>query len=157
MTTPTVKGFLNPNTAVTAVNGANLNALASGSSVLSAAFSNMQGDSAGDGFRDAVAKLHVTGNVNVSAGGAITVWFLTASDGSLYEQGGTSVTPLKPPDIVFPPVVQNAAIDIELPCRVPICATIKALVQNTAIGAALTADNNGYIKLFFNTDQIPSV
>lgn len=156
MTTPTILGGLNANNPQTVVSGANLNALASGSSVLSSAFSNVQGDSAGLGYTDAIAKLHVD-SMAVSSGGSVKVWFLTASDGSVYDQGGTSVTPLRRPDIVFTPVVQTAAIDIEMPCKVPICATIKALLQNSTLGAAMPSNNNGYLKLYYNAKQIVSI
>lgn len=156
MTTPTLLGGLNANNPQTVVSGANLNALASGSSVLSSAFSNVQGDSAGLGYTDAIAKLHLD-SMAVSAGGSVKVWFLTASDGSVYEQGGTSVTPLRRPDLVFVPVVQTAAVDLELPCRVPLCAAQKCLVQNSTLGAATPSNTNGYLKLYYNAKQIVSI
>ena len=155
MTTPTFEGFLNANNPRTVATGANLNALSSGSSVLGAAFSNVQGDSAGLGFPNATAKLHID-SMAVSAGGILQVWFLTAMDSSIYEQGGTSVTPLRPADIIFTPVVQTAAVDVELACTVPNCATIKALVKN-GLGAATPSNANGYLNLYYQTQQVPSV
>lgn len=153
MTTPTIAGLLDSNNPITIVSGANLNALASASLVLGAAFSNVQADSSGLGFRWATLKIHID-SMTVSAGGVIDGWFLTASDGSVYEQGGTSVVPLRSPDFSRAPVVQTAAIDLEIPVIVPICATIKCLFRNNGLGAATPANTNGYAKLYFNTDQI---
>lgn len=156
MTTPTILGYLDTNNPQTVVSGANLNALASGSLVLSAAFSNVQNDSAGTGMVDALCQVHID-SMAVSAGGQILIWFLAAPDGSTYSQGGTSVTPLGNPDVIFTPVVQTAAIDITIPCQVPICATIKALLKNSSLGATTPANANGYVKLHYNTKQIVSV
>jgi hypothetical protein len=152
MTNPTVLGFNNANNPQTPVSGANLNALSSGSSVLGSAFSNVQGDSAGLGFTSAIAKLHLD-SMAVSSGGTMLVWLLSASDNSVYEQGGTSVTPLRAPDVIFAPVAQTAAVDLELLCAVPLCATIKALVKNS-LGAATPSNTNGYLKLYYQTQQL---
>jgi len=138
------------------VSGANLNALANNALVLGSAFSNVTGDGAGGGFRYAIAKLHAD-SVAVSTGGIVDGWFLTASDASIYEQGGTSVTPLRPPDFLFAPVVQTAAIDLEQLVVMPICATIKCLLRNNALGAALPSNTNGYLKLYYQTDMYPQV
>src|SRR5580700_3517547 len=107
MTQPLLIEILNANNPQTVITGSNLNALASGSSVLGSAFSNVAGDAQGGGMLRANVKLHID-SMTVSAGGQVLIWFLTASDGSTYEQGGTSVTPLRPPDVVFTPVVQTA-------------------------------------------------
>ena len=154
MANPTLEGKVGNN--ATIVSGSNLNALASGSLVLSAAFSNVNGDAAGEGYRYAVAKLHID-SMAVSAGGVVDGGFLRASDGSVYEQGGTSVTPNRPPDFVFTPVVQTAAIDLEQVVSVPVCATIKCLLRNNALGATTPANTNGYLKLFYDTDMYPSI
>lgn len=152
MPTATVQAVLNANNPQTVISGANLNGLASGSSVLGSAFSNVQGDGAGLGYRKARGKLHID-SMAVSSGGSIQGWFLTASDGSTYSQGGTSVTPLRIPDFTFTPVVQTAAIDMEEDFYVPICATIKVLLKNASLGAAMPANTNGYLKLYYDTDQ----
>lgn len=154
MSTPTLKVALG-NTA-TVVSGANLNALSSGSLVLSSAFSNVIGDAAGEGFPRATAKLHLD-SMAVSSGGIVDGWFLTAADGSVYEQGGTGVVPLRAPDFLFVPVVQTAAVDMEQVVDMPVCATIKCLLRNNALGAATPSNTNGYLKLIYQTDSIPSV
>lgn len=154
MANPTLEGLLNANNPQTIISGANLNALANNTLVLGAAFSNITGDGAGGGFRWARLKLHID-SMAVSAGGIVDGWFLTASDGSVYEQGDATHTPLKPVDFIFPPIVQTAAIDIEQRVRVPICATIKCLLRNNALGATTPA--NGYVKAYFETNMLPSV
>jgi hypothetical protein len=156
VTQPILQGLLNANNPQTVITGTNLNALANNALVLGAAFSNVTGDGQGGGFRYARAKFHVD-SMAVSAGGAISGWFLTASDGSVYEQGGTSVIPLRQPDFYVTPVVQTAAVDPqEQLVVVPICATIKCLLQNTALGAATPSNANGYLKLYYETDMYPS-
>lgn len=154
MTTPTLKQALG-NTA-TVITGSNLNALGSGSLVLGAAFSNVPGDSAGEGYPRAFAKLHID-SMTVSAGGVVDGWFLTASDGTTYEEGGASVTPQRAPDFCFQPVAQTAAVDLEQEVHVPVCGTIKCLLRNNALGASTPANNNGYVKLYYDTDTYPSV
>jgi hypothetical protein len=156
MSTPTVLGFLNGNNPQTIITGANQNALASGALVLGSNFSNIQLDNAGGGYRWARMKWHVD-SMTVSAGGLGDGWFLTASDASVYEQGGTSVVPQRAPDFILLPVPQTAAIDLEILVLVPICANIKCLFRNNALGAALPSNNNAYLKLYYETDQIPSV
>lgn len=155
MSTPTLEVAIN-GTPATVVSGANLNALASGSLVLGSAFSNVIGDGAGGGWPRARAKLHID-SMAVSSGGVVDGWFLTAADGSTYEQGGTSVTPLRAPDFCFVPVVQTAAVDLEQLVNVPVCATVKCLLRNNALGAATPSNTNGYLKLYYETDSLPSV
>jgi hypothetical protein len=152
--TPTVEALVGAS--MGAVSGTNLNALASNALVLAAAISNVQGDSAGGGYDRARLKLHLD-SMTVAAGGIVDGWFLTAADGSVYEQGGTSVVPLRPPDFAFYPVAQTAAVDLEIQVRVPICGTIKTLLRNNGLGAAMPSNNNGYLHWYPRTDQIPSV
>lgn len=155
MPTPTLEEVLG--TTATIITGANLNALASGSLVLGAAFSNVIGDSAGGGFPLATLKLHLS-SMTVSAGGVVDGWFLTAADGSTYEQGGTSVTPQRAPDFSIQIVPQTAVVDVELRnVMMPICATVKCLLRNNALGAATPSDTAGYLKVFYQSDSYPSV
>jgi hypothetical protein len=153
---PTLEGLLNSNNPQTVITGSNLNALASNSLVLGAAFSNVTGDGAGGGFRFGRLKLHID-SMAVSAGGVVDGWFLTASDASVYEQGGTSVTPARPPDFVLVPVAQTAAVDLEGYAQMPICATCKCLLRNNALGASTPANTNGYLKVYYETDMYPNV
>lgn len=156
MASPTLEGLLNGANPQTVITGANLNALSSGASVLGAAFSNVQGDGAGGGFPLATLKLHLD-SMTVSAGGVVDGWFLTASDGSTYEQGSASVTPQRPPDFCFQVIAQTAAVDVEQrSVQMPICATIKCLLRNNALGASTPGNTNGYLKVYYQTDQYPS-
>jgi hypothetical protein len=153
---PTLEGLLNSANPQTVVTGANLNALSSGSFVLGAAFSNVTADGKGGGFPWAYAQLHLD-SMTVSAGGAVSGWFLTAPDGSTYEQGGTGVQPNRPFDFNFTPVAQTAAVDVDQLVRVPICANIKVLLWNNSLGAATPSNTNGYLKLWYVTEMLPTV
>ncbi len=157
MTTPTLLWFLNANNLQTVVSGSNLNALASNASVLGSSFSNVQADGAGLGMVNAWAWLHLD-SMAVAAGGSFQLWFLPSYDGgTTYSQGGTSVTPLSRPSIIWVPVVQTAAIDIIIPCQVPNAANIKSLLKNSATGASTPSNTNGYVKLAYNAPQIVSI
>jgi len=156
MANPTLEGLLNSNNPQTVISGSNLNALGSNSLVLGAAFSNVAADGQGGGFRFARLKFHVD-SMTVTAGGVVDGWFLTAADGSVYEQGGTSVTPARAPDFVLAPVAQTAAVDLEGYVQMPICATCKCLLRNNALGAATPANANGYLKVYYETDMYPQV
>jgi hypothetical protein len=155
VTNPTLQTLLNTGNSFTLVTGANLNALASGTAVLSAAFSNVIADSAGLGFPRARLKFH-SDSLVVSAGGSVYGWFLTAADGSIYEQGSASVIPVRPVDFSFPAVAQTAAVDLEQLVPMPTCATIKCLIYNN-LGAALASNTNGYLKAYYETDTFPNL
>jgi hypothetical protein len=154
MANPTLEGLLG--TAQTVISGANLNALANNALVLGSAFSNVSGDGQCGGYPRARAVLHLD-SMAVAAGGYVDGWFLTAADGSTYEQGGASVTPLRAPDFSFCPVVQTAAVDMAQLVKVPICGAIKCLLRNNALGAATPANTNGFFKLYPETDTYPAV
>ena len=157
MTTPTILSVLNSNNLITILTGSNLNALASNASVLGSSFSNVQADGAGLGMINAWAWIHLD-SMAVAAGGSFQMWLLPSFDGgTTYSQGGTSVTPLSRPSIVWTPVVQTAAIDIILPLQVPNAANIKALLKNSATGAATPSNTNGFVKLAYFAPQIVSI
>ena len=47
-------------------------------------------------------ELKVRLQVAPTAGDVVSLWFVQASDGTNYEDGSDTVTPQKPPDVVFP-------------------------------------------------------
>ncbi len=64
-------------------------------------FDNTQG-ATGDGYTLCDVQI-TTGTVTaLTAGTTFDLWFLQSQDGSTYEDGGTSVTPARLPDISFP-------------------------------------------------------
>lgn len=158
MSNPTLERLLGANNPVTILTGSDLSALASGSAVVGAGtFSNVQGDANGGGFPEAYAYLHID-SMAVSANGIFDFFLLPAPDGTHFSQGSASVIPLTLPWYYqFVPVVQTAAIDLVIPIQVPICANFKCLARNNALGAALPANANAFLKLYFVTDQYPLV
>lgn len=90
------------------------NALVSGS-----AFNNLSGTAGFDGAPSGWLTLKYKLQSCASAGQSISVWMLGAADlgaNSAYEDGGTSYTPDRAPDAIFP-----VAIDTnEHQCQVPV-------------------------------------
>jgi hypothetical protein len=80
-----------------------LNSLAS--AALAAAgsdYNNTQGGAAGDGYTYGEYTLAVTFGSAPTAGQIVSVWLLARTDGTNLEDGGASVTPLRPADLTFP-------------------------------------------------------
>ena len=157
MANPTLQQVLSTQSAITALSGANLQNIASGSGILgTSAFSNVVGDAAGQGFPWALAHLHLS-SMAVSSGGYAEIWFLPASDGSTYSQGSASAFPVQLEWYkVFAPIAQTAVVDLIGVVRLPICALIKCLFKGT-LGASTPNDTNGYLKLYPFTDSYPSL
>lgn len=129
-----------------------LNSLASGSSAISTVvhstgvFSNVAGDTDLGGYPEAYAEL-----ILGAAGGAYTantgidVYFLTSLDGTNYEDGSTSVTPARNPDLTFPLRNSSTATRVKVLCFPPVCANIKCLVVNNGTGQALASSGNSVV------------
>lgn len=81
---------------------------------------------------------------------AILVWFLRAPDGTNYEDGGTSVQPLRNPDVIFT-LRAATAQRITKRCKLP-PGTIKALLKNDGTGQATNSSANT-LKIKPITDQ----
>ena len=155
MANPTLQGLLNANNPQTGITGAQLQNISSAALFIGSALSNVTGDGAGGGYRYARLHLHIS-SITPSAGGTVYGWFLTAADGSTYEQGGTSLTPARAPDFVFAAINTAAAVDLETYVQMPICATFKMLCVNN-LGVSTANDTNGYIKIYYETDMYPNV
>ena len=155
MPNPTLEQVLNTNNPISLMGATDLNSIASGSAVLGTVVtSNVPGDAQGCGMPYARLKLHLDSQV-VSAGGVVDGWFVTAADGSVYTSEDASHIPNRPPDFVFNPWVGTAALNYETVALMPICANIKVLVRNNALGAAFAAAN-GTLKAYYFTDSYPS-
>lgn len=76
-----------------------------------------------------------TGNTGVS------IWFLREVDGSNYEDGGSSITPPRNPDIVLPVRSTSLAQRIIKTCVLP-AGTFKPLVRNDGTGQAFTSSGH---------------
>lgn len=92
---PTVKN--SRGTLVTALS-TELNSMANNANVLSSTISFAGADA---GFRFVEGELVVTFPTAPTANTAFCVWFLREVDGTNFEDGGTSVTPTRPPDMIF--------------------------------------------------------
>ncbi len=82
--------------ATTALNSQSNNALVS-----CTVFDNTIGQT-GDGYTFCDVELVVTFGTNPTANTGFSLWFLSAPDGTNYEDGSSSVTPARIPDVVFP-------------------------------------------------------
>lgn len=136
-----------------------LNSLANNTNVISSVangstgvITNTQGTSGYDGYPRAKAELNLGApGGTLAAGSGISVWFLKIVDGSNYEDGGSSVTPARMPDVVFPVRAVSGAQRIIMECPVPV-GTFKVLVRNDGTGQTLASSGNT-LKLLLNTDQ----
>lgn len=77
-----------------------------------------------------------------TANTGMSIWFLRESDGTNYEDGGTSLTPARPPDCVLPLENQNSSAqrlirEAKLPPGAP-----KILIKNDGSGQALPSSGN---------------
>ncbi len=117
-----------------------LNSLANNSLALSAAFDNTQGQT-GDGYMLCDLELTVTYGTAPTANTACAVWFLAALDGTTYETGGTSTTPSRMPDVVFPLSAVTTQQIITRRVWLP-WGLFKALLKNDGTGQAMASSGN---------------
>lgn len=104
------------------------------------------------GYIQALCELLVTFGVAPTANTTINVWFLTAPDGTNFEDGSSSVTPQRNPDVFFPVRAVTTAQRIAKPCKLPV-GTFKVLLQNNGTGQAMAASGNT-VKILPFTKQI---
>ncbi len=77
-----------------------------------------------------------------TANTGLSIWWLRDPDGTNYEDGGTALTPTRPPDLVIPLEAQNSAAQrITRRCSIP-PGTFKPLLKNDATGQSLPATLN---------------
>ena len=76
-----------------------------------------------------------------SANTGLSVWFLREVDGTNYEDGSSSITPPRAPDIVFGVRATTSAQRIIKTCVIP-PGFFKPLVRNEGTGQALAASGN---------------
>jgi hypothetical protein len=106
--------------------------LASAALAVSSAYNNKQGGGTGDGYPYARLTLNWQFGTAPAANKAVSVWVLTSEDdGTSYEDGGSSVTPARAPDVVFPVPVDSSAHQQARECRLPV-GFVKFLAKNDA-------------------------
>lgn len=114
------------------------NALCSG-----AAFDNTQG-ATGDGYTLADMELYVSGMGGAAtANTAVSVWLLSTQDGSNYEDGSTTVTPARLPDVIFPVRAVSGAQRIIRRLAAPQGVWIP-LLKNDGTGQTITSGSLSY-------------
>jgi hypothetical protein len=117
-----------------------LNSMANNANVLSSAVAF---ESADQGMRFVEGELLVTFGTNPSANTAFCVWLLREVDGTNYEDGGASVTPTRPPDMIFTVRAVTTAQRIVQTCDLPPGAPL-VLIRNDGTGQAIAASGNTF-------------
>jgi hypothetical protein len=120
-----------------------LNSLANNSLAISAAFDNTIGAGGGDGYLLADFEL-VLGTVGsaYAANTGYSLWILQSQDGTNYEDGGTSTTPARPPDVVFPVQAITGAQRIMRRAIEMAPGLAKYLLKNDGTGQTMNASGN---------------
>lgn len=118
-----------------------LDALANNALNIGSAYDNVQGGGGGDGYVRCDVELVVTYGSSPTANTGVSVWFLGAPDGTNYEDGGTSVTPGRLPDVVFPVRAVTTAQRISRRVLLP-WGLLKPLLKNDGTGQAMAASGN---------------
>ncbi len=113
-----------------------LNSLANNNNALGSAITI-----ANAGYRFGELEIVVTFGVAPTANTALTVWLLREVDGTNYEDGGSSVTPTRAPDAIFPLRAVTTAQRVVVPCDLP-PGTFKALLRNDGTGQTTAASGN---------------
>jgi hypothetical protein len=76
-----------------------------------------------------------------TVGTGISVWWLQKPDGTNAEDGGTSVTPARPPDVVVPVRAVTGAQRIVVDAGIP-PGPFRPLLRNEGTGQAFAASGN---------------
>lgn len=76
-----------------------------------------------------------------TANTGLSVWFLVNVDGTNYEDGSTSVAPMRFADVVMPIRAVSTAQRIIIPCIVP-AGSFHVLIRNDGTGQALNSSGN---------------
>lgn len=93
------------------------------------------------GYLVGEVELVVTFGVAPTASTGASVWFLREVDGTNYEDGSSSVTPARAPDVVLPVRAVTTAQRIVVPCLLP-PGTFTPLLRNDGTGQAFAASGN---------------
>lgn len=86
-------------------------------------------------------ELYVTFGSTPTANTGISVWFLREIDGTNYEDGSSTVTPTRNPDVVFGVRATTNAQRMIKTCMLP-PGNFKPLVRNDGTGQAFAASGN---------------
>lgn len=151
---PTILKMTEQGTAVSLLT-TELNSLANNSNAnVGSVVDNVVGGTNLDGYVRGKVELVLaaySGTPTVSS--AIYLWFLKAIDGGTnYEDGSSSVTPARQPDVVIPVgAIASGPQRVIVECWMPV-GVFKALARNAGTGITLAASGNT-IKVLLNTDE----
>lgn len=115
-----------------------LNSMANNTNVLSSAVAF---ETADQGMQRCEGELVVTFPSAPTANTSFCVWLLREVDGTNYEDGGTSVTPTRPPDMIFTVRAVTTAQRLVQECDLPAGAP-RALIRNDGTGQAIASSGN---------------
>jgi hypothetical protein len=121
-----------------------LNSLANNTNCTpSSALNNIQGESGKEGYpRGKVELLLAAYSGTPTANTGVSVWFLRAPDGTNYEDGSSSVTPARPPDVFIPVrAVASGPQRVVKECWFPV-GLFKALARNEGTGISFASSGN---------------
>ena len=133
---PTVKNVAGT---ITTVLSAGLNSLANNSNLLSSAITLTTGE---PGYRFGEWELYIASSAAaMTANTAFVGWIIQALDGTNDEDGGTSVTPARTPDLIFPVRAVSTAQRITWQSDLP-TGSFKVLLRNDGTGQAIASSAN---------------
>jgi hypothetical protein len=132
---PTVKDTRGTATTVLSTG---LNSLANNALVASSAITLSTGE---PGYQRCEAELVVTYGTAPAANTACVVWLLREIDGTNYEDGSSTVTPSRNPDLVFPLRAVTTAQRIVVTGDLP-PGSFVALLRNDGTGQAMASSGN---------------
>lgn len=124
---------------ITTVLSTGLNSLANNSNVLSSAITLITGE---PGYRWGEWELYIASSAAaMTANTSFVGWIIQALDGSNDEDGGTSVTPARTPDIVFPVRAVSTAQRMTAFSQLP-TGSFKLLLRNDGTGQTIASSGN---------------
>lgn len=143
---PTVKNVAGT---ITTVLSTGLNSLANNSNVLSSAITLSTGE---QGYRFGEWELYIASSAAaMTANTAFTGWIIQALDGTNDEDGGTSVTPARTPDLIFQVRAVSTAQRITWQSELP-TGSFKVLLRNDGTGQTIASSGNA-LKVRPKTEQ----
>jgi hypothetical protein len=124
---------------ITTVFSTGLNSLANNSNVISSAITLSTGE---PGYRWGEWELYIASSAAaMTANTAFSGWIIQALDGTNDEDGGTSVTPARTPDIVFPVRAVSTAQRMTTFSQLP-TGSFKLLLRNDGTGQTIASSGN---------------
>lgn len=124
---------------ITTVLSTALNSLANNSNVLSSAITLSTGE---PGYRFGEWELYIASSAAaMTANTAFVGWIIQALDGTNDEDGGTSVTPARTPDLIFPVRAVSTAQRITWQSELP-TGSFKVLLRNDGTNQTIASSGN---------------